>query len=163
MRGIRRSKQHTALTDLLVAKNPKTGHAVFPSKKALQCYAAVLGFEMGQRIPLPKGEVDSIEWHTFDNDAYTDYIYLVALGETKNLDVLRYDVGASEADGFNQDMVEIFEEYSNGGFEILSNWLLKTPSDPHGAKAIVSGLQRNDLLSSNKSEDKEQTFEKVDF
>ena len=163
MRGIRRSKSHSALADMLVTKNPKTGHAVFPSKKALQCYAAVLGFEMGERLPLPKGELDSIEWHTFDNDDYTDYIYLVALGETKDLNVLRYDVENSDVEGDTEDMVTIFEEYANAGFEILSNWVLKTPSDPFGAKAIVAGLQRNDFLNLRKNENEAQTFDKVEF
>ena len=118
---------------------------------------------MGERLPLPKGEFDSIEWHTFDNDDYTDYIYLVALGETKDLNVLRYDVENSDVEGDTEDMVKIFEEYSNGGFEILSNWILKTPSDPYGAKAIVAGLQRNDFLNSKKNESEAQTFDKVEF
>lgn len=163
MRGIRRSKQHAALADMLVTKNPKTGQAVFPSKKALQCYAAILGFEMGERLPLPKGELDSIEWHTFDNEDFTDYIYLVAVAHTKDLNVLRYDVEKSDVEEGNEDMVKIFEEYSNAGFEILSNWVLKTPSDPHGAKAIIAGLQRNDFVNSKMHESDDQTFDKVDF
>lgn len=163
MRGIRRSKKHASLADLLVFKNTKTGVAVFPSKKALQCYAAVLGFEKGKRVPIPKGDMDSIEWHTFNNDDYTDFIYLIALAEAKNVNILRYDVENSDTGGYGEDMVGIFEEYSNGGFEILQSWLDKTPSDPFGKDAIILGMQRQNFLRISEEQETVTEFEKAEF
>lgn len=146
MRGIRRSKNHSHIVDLLDQKSPDTGRKVFPFKKATMCFAAVLGFENSKRTPLSGSEFDSIEWHTFSNGGYTDYIYLIALAEAKNLGVLRYDVQSSSVDGPNEDMVAIFEEYANGGFEIIQSWLNKMPSDPFGAQAIIAGLKRDGFL-----------------
>lgn len=160
MRSVYRSKIHADLTDILVSKDPNTGMAAFPTKKALQCYAAVLGFDQNRRTPLEKGDLENIEWHTFNNDQYTDYIYLIALAETKNLNVLRYDVENSDTGGFSEDMVKIFEEYANGGFHILQTWLHKSPNDPYGAKALIASIQRTGYLI---SEDSRKEFEKVVF
>jgi len=159
MRSIYRSKKHANLTDILVSKDPQTGVAAFPTKKALQCYAALLGFDQGRREPLDK-DVENIEWHTFSNDGYTDYIYLIALAETKNLGVLRYDVEASDTGGFSEDMVKIFEEYANGGFQILQGWLDKSPGDPYGAKALIAGIQRTGYLTAKENK---ENFDEVEF
>jgi dnd system-associated protein 4 len=163
MRGIRRDKQYAALTDMLTEKDPRSDTAVFPSKKALQCFAAILGFEAKSRISLPSGAVDSIEWHTFENGEFTDYIYLVALGSTKDLSVLRYDVDKSDPGDFDEDMVTVFEEFANGGFEIIQRWLNKTPNDRHGTKAILSGLQSDEYLSVQKNERSARSFPEVEF
>ena len=163
MRGIRRDKKYTHLTDMLTAKEPRSEAAVFPSKKALQCFAAMLGFEADNRITLPAQPLDSIEWHTFGNGDFTDYIYLIALASTKDLDVLRYDVEASDKGDFNEDMVTVFEEFANGGFEIIQSWLDKYPSDRFGTKAIFAGLQRDDLLSVSADDTDGETFPPVIF
>lgn len=161
MRNIYRSKKHTALFEILEkSKNPNTGESVFPTVKALQCYAAMLGFEEGRRIPLENGEKDSIEWHTMKNDGYIEYIYMIALAETQNLGVLRYNEEDSDTGGFSEDMVKIFEEYANGGFHILQNWLDKYPGDPYGAKAIIAGLQRSEYLANETAREK---FDEVEF
>lgn len=160
MRSIYRSKKHSALINMLTSKNPNTGVAAFPTIKALQCYAAVLGFEEKRREPFNKDERENIEWHTFNNDGYTDYIYMIALAETQSLGVLRYDVDNSDQNGFGEDMVKIFEEYANGGFYILQTWLDKNPGDPYGAKAIISGLQKSGYLV---NETEKEKFDEVEF
>lgn len=134
--------------------------AAFPTIKALQCYAAMVGFEQERRVPLEKGENENIEWHTFNNDGYTDYIYLIALAETKSLGVLRYDVENSDSGGFSEDMVKIFEEYANGGFQILQSWLDKSPGDPYGAKAMIAGIQKAGYLAVKESK---ENFDEVEF
>ncbi len=160
MRSIYRSKKHTKLINTLTSKDPSSNTSAFPTIKALQCYAAMVGFQEGRRDPFDKDERENIEWHTFKNDDYTDYIYMIALAETKSLDVLRYDVESSDMGGFKEDMVKIFEEYANGGFYILQNWLNKQPGDPYGAKAIISGLQKSGYLI-NKTPKEE--FDEVEF
>lgn len=162
MRGIRRSKVHSDLIDRLDTRNPVTQEKVFPFKKATMCYAAVLGFKKNKRVKLPDGDVDSIEWHTFQNDNYTDYIYLIALAHAKDVGVLRYDVQNSDPCGFPEDMVTIFEEYANGGLEIMQNWLLKKPGDIHGNEAIIAGLKREGFLNLLKV-DRERTYDTTVF
>lgn len=163
MRGIRRDKKHASLTDFLTEKDPRSDAAVFPSKKALQCYAAMLGFEAKSRLALPSGAVDSIEWHTFDNGDYTDFIYLIALGATQDLSILQYDIENSDKGNVAEDMVTVFEEYANGGFEILQRWLNKNPSDRHGTESILLGLQRDGYLSIQKDKDTSRSFPEVEF
>ena len=163
MRGVRRDKKYSDLTDILTKKNPRTDTAVFPSKKALQCYAACLGFEKKLRIALSPGAVDSIEWHTFDNGNFTDFIYVISLAETKDIAVLGYDIDNSDKGDFSEDMVSIFEEYANGGFEIIQNWLNKHPNDRHGTDALISGLKRDGLLSMEVNDDGENSFPLVEF
>ncbi len=146
MRSIYRSKEHAELIKKLTEKSPITGVAVFPTIKALQCFAAVIGFDQKRRKRLDRSDVDNIEWHTFENTNHTHYIYLIALAETNDLNVLKYDV--ENSDGFEgiANMVEIFEEYANGGFEILASWLAKNPSDPFGNKAILAAMEKAGFL-----------------
>ncbi len=161
MRSIYRDKKHSELIEALSKlKDPRTDRSVFPTVKALQCYAAVLGFDQGRRQKFDQSHADNIEWHTFNNDGYTHYIYLIALAETKDIEVLRYDEENSDALGFSEDMVKIFEEYANGGFNILHGWLNKTPGDPYGSKAIIAGLQREGYLSVM---DSDETFDPIEF
>lgn len=162
MRGIRRSKIHSDLIDRFDQKNPATEQKVFPFKKATMCYAAILGFKKKKRVPLAEGNLDTIEWHTFENGDYTDYIYLIALAHSKNVDVLRYDVENSDSGGFEEDMVTIFEEYANGGLEIMQSWMSKKPGDAFGNDAIIAGLKREGFLNLTKS-DQSPTFDKDVF
>ncbi len=160
MRSILRSKKYANLITILTSKDPNTGVTAFPTIKALQCYAAMIGFDQGRREPLEKGESENIEWHTFNNDGYTEYIYLIALAETGNLSVLRYDVETSDAGGSSEDMVKIFEEYANGGFQFLQSWLDKSPGDPYGSKALIAGIQRAGYLIETGTKEK---FDEVEF
>lgn len=160
MRSIQRSKKFTLLIENLTGKDYKTGAQAFPTIKALQCYAALLGFQEGRKESLDKEEKDNIEWHTFNNGDYTDYIYMIALADTKSLSVLKYDVENSDAGDFEKDMVKIFEEYAHGGFHIIQNWLDKYSGDPYGSKAIISGLERSNYIS-NFTENEE--FDEVDL
>ena len=161
MRSINRSKNHAILISKLREKDPKTGIAVFSTIKALQCYAAVLGFDHGRREKFDRKDTDNIEWHTFNNDDYTQYIYLSALAEANSMDVLKYDVEQSDFTGLSDDMVKIFEEYAHGGFNILQNWLDKNPADTFGAKAIISSLHKKGYLDDDAK--KETEFDEVNF
>lgn len=162
MRGVRRSKIHSDLVDRLDTRNPSTNQKVFPFKKATMCYAAILGFKKSKRSKLPDRDVDTIEWHTFANGGYADYIFLIALAHAKSLDVLRYDIENSDPIGFDEDMVTIFEEYANGGLEIMQTWLQKKPGDVYGHEAIISGLKREGFLNLAKT-DLEQDFDDPEF
>ena len=88
---------------------------------------------------------------------------MISLASTKDLTVLRYDIETSDKGDFNEDMVSVFEEFSNGGFEIIQSWLDKSPSDRFGTKAILAGLQRADLLSIAHEDTATQDFPEVEF
>jgi dnd system-associated protein 4 len=158
-RSIYRNKQHADLIKRLTEKNPDTGVAVFSTIKALQCFAAVLGFDQKRRKPLDRSNVENIEWHTFSNDNLTHYIYLIALAETNDINVLKFDI--EKADGQQQpteNMMEIFEEYANGGFEIIQGWLDKSPADPFGDKAVLVAMEKAGFLKKENN-----TFSDVEF
>lgn len=159
-RSIYRSKKFAPLIHKLRTADAKSDAAVFPHIKDVQVYAALLGFANGRREPVDRKDAENIEWHTFDNDGLTHYIYLIALAETKDMNILRYDEQASELNGASDDMVKIFEEYAEGGFGILESWLAKNPGDPYGAKAMVEGLRRSGFLTHTETEAK---FDEVKF
>lgn len=141
-RSIYRSKEHADIIKQLTEKNPENGVVVFPTIKALQCFAAVLGFDQKRRVKLDRSNTENIEWHTFDNDNYTHYIYLIALAESANISVLKFDINSSESVQPNDNMMEVFEEYANGGFDIIRSWLNKSPADPYGNKAFLVAMEK---------------------
>lgn len=161
MRTVRRSKAHKTLIDTLYSiKDQNTDMSVFKFIKSLQCYAALLGFQEGKRMPFDNEDKENIEWRIFETDGYTDYIFLIALAETQDTHVLKYDEVNSDTDNHSEDMVKIFEEYANGGFHILQSWMDKSPGDPYGTNAIIAGLQKSGLLNQN---EQKPVLEDVEF
>jgi dnd system-associated protein 4 len=158
MRSIYRNKEHGDIIQRLTERNPETNVAVFPTIKALQCFAAVLGYENGRRVKLDRSNVENIEWHTFENTRHTHFIYLIALAETNDFNVLKFDVSGNADNQSEEHMIEIFEEYANGGFELIRSWLNKNPGDPYGDKAILVAMEKAGFLKSNVSE-----FDDVEF
>lgn len=148
-RSIYRNKEHGDIIKLLLEKNTALGVAAFPTIKSLQCFAAVLGFDQKRRKKLDRSNVENIEWHTFNNDNLTHYIYLIALAESSDINVLKFDIEKPD-NASNQEcenMMEIFEEYANGGFEIIRGWLNKSPADPYGAKALLVAMEKAGFLN----------------
>lgn len=117
---------------------------VFPSIKALQCFAAVLGYSLERRIPLGQ-DTDSIEWHIFENTGDQALIYLLVLAHEKKLEKLRY-FQESSVDDVKEDPLRIFEEYANGGFHTIEEWMLESPGDPTGAEALINGMTRKGFI-----------------
>ncbi len=157
-RSINRSKDHAGIIETLMKKSPDTGVQVFPTIKHLQCFAALLGFDQNRREKLDRSNIENIEWHTFENTKHEYYIYLIALAETKDIAILRQDIHNAESTVKGEDMVRIFEEYANGGFEIIRSWLDKNPSDPFGDKAILLAMEKLGFLKKEENE-----FAEVEF
>ncbi len=161
-RSIYRSTEHGDIIKRLMDRNPETGAAVFPTIKALQCFAAVVGFDQKRRKPLDRssGKVENIEWHTFNNDNLTHYIYLIALAETNDVSVLKFDIELPDSAPTqpSKNMMEIFEEYANGGFEIIRGWLDKSPADPYGDKALLVAMEKAGFLKKD-----DNAFSDVEF
>jgi dnd system-associated protein 4 len=144
--SINRNTEHAETVKVLTNKDPSTGIAVFPTIKALQCFAAVLGFSDSQRKPLERNKTENIEWHTFENGNLTDYIYLIALAEENDVNILKSDIEHLIPDVTSENMIQIFEEYANRGLEIITSWLHKTPTDLYGTKALLSGMRKKEFI-----------------
>jgi dnd system-associated protein 4 len=139
MRAIKRSEQFEDLvTKLARDPHPVTGKNIFHTIRELMCFAAVLGFEYDRR-----GTLDSttkiVEGDIFVNNQQSlDLIYLIALAAEKDGEILREEN--------EEKMYQIFEEYAQGGFEILEQWMKEKPEDHFGNEAILAAFSKYDLL-----------------
>jgi dnd system-associated protein 4 len=84
-------------------------------------FAAVLGSKHNQRVPLgeiSKKEPGPISIEIFISRGYDPVMKLIAIAATENINVISPD----RAD-FEQQRINIFEEYANGGLELLEKEL----------------------------------------
>ena len=84
-------------------------------------FAAVLGAKQQRRVPLgeiSKKEPGPISIEIFISRGYDPVMKLVAIAATENINVISPD----RAD-FEQQRINIFEEYANGGLELLAQEL----------------------------------------
>ena len=139
MRGLKRSKQHETLVRQLAELNhPEAGRPIFPTMRELMCFAAMVGFEKQRKKPLGEATME-IDGRTFESHQQSiDLIYLIALADTKDAEVLREDN--------EEKALEIFEHYAEGGFETISLWLAGKPEDENGDQAILMALAKDGYL-----------------
>jgi dnd system-associated protein 4 len=132
------------MVDLLTEKrHPVSGTTIFPTKRELMCFAATLGFESGKRVKLD-GKTNDVDGRPFSDHGNTiDLMCLLALAEEKDGEVLR--------DNREEDRLVIFEEYANGGFEVMQRWFYGRPDDVYKPKAILDGLLKDKFLEKKKS------------
>ena len=146
MRAIRRSQQFEDLVRLLAeAQHPEAGRSIFPTMRELMCFAAVLGFEYERKHPL-QSQTNEIDGRIFQNSEQAlDLLYLISLAYSRDIDILRDE---------NEDrVIEIFEQFAQGGFEIIESWLRDKPEDTAGDQAITSGLAKNGFLGTPRAVD----------
>lgn len=98
---------------------------VFKEIWRLLVFAAMLGFQQKRRSPLL--EVDQgkgIDQATFGNSpVWPGILYLVALSETESEEVMRTTENTESL------RITLFEEYANGGLEILQEYFAKADLD----------------------------------
>jgi dnd system-associated protein 4 len=143
MRNVRRNLSHEVLVKLLAEKaHPKTQRSIFPTMRELQCFAAALGFQENRRKPL-EGKAAEIDGRIFENsELATDLVYLIALAGAGDVNILQPER--------EDEAVSVFEEFANGGLEILSEWLAANSGDIDGDQAVFEGLTRCGLLGNSK-------------
>jgi dnd system-associated protein 4 len=130
LRPIRRSNKYENIVQVLAG--PK-GTTVFGTIKQLMIFAAMLGFSKKKRKKLnPADGYEDIMYETFTTDDSHDYIFLIAVAHSGDASIL-----AEEND---EEIVTIFEEYANGGFEIIADWMFQNKDLNVGYRAIASGL-----------------------
>lgn len=156
LRNINRSKTHEKLISLYAKdSHPVTGKSIFPTIKDLLCFSAMLGFSEKRRVPLDRSEgVEDIMYEIFQRTQSDDFVYMLALAETKDVGVFRDDA--------TEDFVEIFEEYANGGLETIKSWLKEFP-DERGEKALFQGLKKYGYLPSGTDISPDEALSKIEF
>lgn len=154
MRSIRRSAEHEGLVRQLADEpHPDTGRSIFPTMRELVCFAAVLGFQENRRIPL-SGKVHEIDYRIWQSsDLALDLLFLIPLVAEQDLDLMR-----PERD---DRLVEVFEEFVNGGFQILQSWMNDTPEDLYGDRAILNALHEHGYLAAPKKVD--AVIDRIEF
>ncbi len=116
---VRVAKDKAELVKSLVA-SPEN-NSPFQTYADVILFAAVLGAKHEQRLPLgeiSKKEPGPISSEIFIARGYDTVIKLIAIAATENINVISPD----RAD-FEEQRIHIFEEYANGGLEILQQEL----------------------------------------
>jgi dnd system-associated protein 4 len=112
---IRVAKDKAELVKSLVA-SPEN-NSPFQTYADVILFAAVLGAKHEQRLPLgeiSKKEPGPISSEIFIARGYDTVIKLIAIAATENINVISPD-----RSDFEEQRIHIFEEYANGGLEIL--------------------------------------------
>ena len=119
--------------------HPVSNRSLFPTMRELLCFAAVLGFENSLRKPLD-AETFEIDGRIFGNhDPALDLMYLIALAAERTPDILRDD---------SEDQVAgIFEQYAEGGLQVLDGWMRERADDSNGDRAILAALGKYGFLN----------------
>ncbi len=143
--NINRSRVHEEMVQRLsTQKPPNSERTLFPTIRELLCFAALLGYSEGRKVPLDKSAgVEDISYQQFERGEAEDLIWLVALADTKNPEVLK--------DGEEVRCAEIFEEYANGGLYIIREALTSSGGE-FAERDIVEMLMERDFLDTEDSE-----------
>lgn len=116
---IKIAKEKADLVKALVEANGTTG--AFQTYADVLVFAAALGAKHKKRVPLgeiSRKEPGSIDLDIFVSRGHDRAINLLAIAETKDPQILSPFNPDSE-----QKRIQIFEEYANGGLEILQEEL----------------------------------------
>ena len=139
LRNVNRSEKYEISIVQKLTNDPE-GNNVFPTIRELLCFAAMLGYALGKKNKFPENyKKNDVSWAQFLANESDDYIYLIAVADTKSTECLKSEPVI--------DLVDIFEEYINGGFEVILSWFSKY-SNQNGLKAIVSGLFDEGFINS---------------
>ena len=139
LRNVNRSEKYEISIVQKLTNDPE-GNNVFPTIRELLCFAAMLGYALGKKHKFPENyKKHDVSWAQFLANESDDYIYLIAVADTKSTECLKSEPVI--------DLVDIFEEYINGGFEVILSWFSKY-SNQNGLKAIVSGLFDEGFINS---------------
>ena len=138
--NINRSRIHEDMVQrLAMLKLPGTERTLFPTIRELLCFAALLGYSERRRLPLDKEKgFEDVSYQQFERGDAEDLIYLIALAETKNPEVLK--------DGEESRCAEIFEEYANGGLQVIQESMLRGGGE-YPDRDILEFLVERDYLN----------------
>lgn len=125
---VKRSKKFEATLQKLGGKDS----SMFPTLREALTFCAVLGYKERRRVPLdPSAGTEDIAGAQYQTNDAVDAMFALALADTKASDVLRLDR--------EKECVEIYEEYANGGLELVQSWIDRY-ADLNVEDAIFRGL-----------------------
>ncbi|AFY48439.1 dnd system-associated protein 4 [Nostoc sp. PCC 7524] len=116
---IKVAKDKAELVKSLVTSKDTTGP--FQTYVEVMVFAASLGFKYKKRVPLgetTKREPSPIPQENFASLGYELIIKLIAVNETQDIEII-----SSREEEYEDKRTQIFEEYANGGLEILESEL----------------------------------------
>jgi dnd system-associated protein 4 len=126
--SINRSSEYADVVDILVSRG---GDRVFKAMYELICFAAYIGVNNKNRLKIPtKNKSEPVAINLFERADLDKHFWAVNLYAEP--DVARFI-------NYN-DCIETFEEYSNGGMEILSKRLNESPTDTLGVETLHTML-----------------------
>lgn len=116
---IKIAKDKASLVKLLVASDDSITNS-FNTYADLIVFAAALGAKRKKRVPLKevsKRDPDPIPQEHFINKGYELIIRLIAIAESQDKTIL------DNREDCDNERINIFEEYANGGLEVLQEEL----------------------------------------
>ena len=128
------SDAHKLLAERLGRDTPGIAErSVFSTYMHLLVFAAMVGYANGKSSPLDsKDRGPEIEEQVFRRHDLDGLVYLLALEKTEDSNTLREE-RISEA-------WRLMESYAQGGFEIIQQWMLDSPSDLDGVDTLLSRI-----------------------
>lgn len=154
--NINRSKIHEPIVQrLAVDKLPEIGKSLFPTIRELLSFAALLGYSEGRKIPLnSKLGTEDIGGSVYEHHEAMEIIYALAIAENNSSDILK--------EGREAECAKIYEEYANGGLELITDWLTAY-ADQSPEKAIFNGLLNADYLAKETNDGVEENIKNIGF
>jgi dnd system-associated protein 4 len=109
---VKRSKTYEETLQKLGGKEA----SMFPTLREALTFCAMLGYKERRRLPLDPGAgTEDIAGAQYQLNEAVDALFALALAEAKTSDILRPDR--------EKECVQIYEEYANGGLELIQSWL----------------------------------------
>ena len=125
---VRRSKVYESTLQALGGKDAK----LFPTLREAMSFCAVLGYKERRKKQLDfQAGTEDIAGAQYQINEAVDIVFALALAEAKNSDILRPEQ--------ERDCVQIYEEYANGGLELVQSWIDRY-SDVSVEDAVWRGL-----------------------
>ena len=145
--NIHRSRVHEdTVQKLAVDKLNGMERSLFPTIRELLCFAAILGFAKERRVKLERDlGLEDISYQQFERENADDLVFLIALCEEKNPDVLKK--------GNETRCGEIFEEYANGGLYVISDALARKGGEYPDEDILEMFRRENFVLDDDESKD----------
>jgi dnd system-associated protein 4 len=117
IRRVRRPKDK----EEMMARLSQGADSIFDTYVELLCFAACLGYARNASVPF-ESSAEAVPWHIFENRGKDSVVNLVAAVASEDFTI----VGPDRFD----DKLKVFEQYANGGLEILSQLIDKSPKTP---------------------------------
>lgn len=138
-------------------KYKESSKTLFPTIREFLSFAGLLGFSEGRKLPFEKGfKTEDIAGAQFQAQGQVamEIIHAIGVAHTNSIDILKEEN--------DKQCAEVFEEYVNGGLQIIEEWLAKEPHlDPY--QAIQSGLRTYKFLPNDNEEAAQVKPGEIDF